>query len=351
MIIRVPLRDHPYDVHIGAGVRNLLANEISRVAPRARVAAVVTTTLLANQEWAAVTTGLPTDVITIPDGEAAKSIETVAVLCDRFAALGLSRHDVVVAVGGGATTDVVGFAAAVYLRGIAVIHVSTSIAGQVDAAIGGKTGINIAAGKNLVGSFHQPRAVFCDLDALATLPAREHRGGMGEVAKCWLLEGRPLEDLATQSLEDLIAFAVGLKARIVAADEFEETGERALLNYGHTFGHAIERLALARDLDALRHGEAVAIGLRFAVRLAAQCGLVDSDQVEVTDAVVDYFGLPSTLPFPMDIDELLVLMGRDKKAHHGLTFVLPTPTGFRLISDITADDIRTTYDAFLGGTQ
>lgn len=349
MIIHVPLETDPYDIYVGSGIRHDLASIIASVAPRAQRCCIVTTTMLREQPWFSFETGLRTELLTIPDGERAKNFSTVETLCESFARSGLSRHDVVVAVGGGATTDVVGFAAAVYLRGVAVVHIPTSVAGQVDAAIGGKTGVNLAAGKNLAGSFHQPRAVLCDVDVIATLSPRDQRAGLGEVAKCWLLERRPVSSLAATSLEEFVRIAVALKAQIVGADEFERTGERALLNLGHTLGHAIELLALERDVDALRHGEAVAVGLRFAVRLARHLGLVADDEVDYTDAVVEFFGLEGTIPFPFDIDEVLAIMRRDKKAHHSLTFVLPSATGYGLVSDVPEEAVRATYASFVGG--
>src|SRR5438477_5377396 len=170
------------------------------------------------------------------DGEDAKCTETVQDLCGQFARWGLTRGDVVVAVGGGVVTDTAGFAAAVYHRGVAVIHVSTTLLGQVDAAIGGKTGVNIPEGKNLIGAFWQPSAVLCDTEVLETLPPREYASGLGEMAKYAFLGVEGLRDLA---LEEAIAACVRCKAAIVAADE-RESGLRALLNYGHTLGHALE---------------------------------------------------------------------------------------------------------------
>ena len=343
MRIPVALADAPYDVHVGYGVRSTIGALIADVAPKAQVAVIITSPSLRHQPWFDFDLGIETHVLEVPEGESAKSLATVASLCESMATLGLSRHDLVVGVGGGATTDLAGFAAAVYLRGIAVVHVATSIAGQVDAAIGGKTGANLAAGKNLVGAFHQPRAVICDLDTVVTLSDRERRGGLGEVAKCWLLDRRPVETIAVTSLEEQVAMAVQLKATIVAEDEFETTGRRALLNYGHTLGHAVELLALERDRDLLRHGEAVAIGLRFAARLALTLGLCGEEEVAYTDEVVDAFGLSGTLPYVMNIDDLLAIMARDKKAHHNLTFVLATTEGIRVVPDVPADAVRSTY--------
>ena len=343
MRIPVALRATPYEVHIGHGVRQALAAVITEVTPKARVAVIITSPSLRQQPWFDLDLGIETHVLEVPEGESAKSLATVTTLCEAMATIGLSRHDLVVGVGGGATTDLAGFAAAVYLRGIAVMHVATSIAGQVDAAIGGKTGANLVAGKNLVGAFHQPRAVFCDLDTVVTLSERERRGGLGEVAKCWLLDRRPVEAIVSSTLEEQVAMAVQLKATIVAEDEFETTGRRVLLNYGHTLGHAVELLALERDRDLLRHGEAVAIGLRFAARLAVTLGRCGQEEVAYTDAVVAEFGLKGTLPFAMDIDELLAIMARDKKAHHNLTFVLPSATGISVVADVPAAAVRSTY--------
>ena len=348
MSIRVALTA-PYDVHIGHGVREQLAQQLRIVAPQARTAVIVTTSNLRAQPWFDFTCGVETNVLEIPDGESAKEFSVVEELCREFSILGLSRHDVIVAVGGGATTDVVGFAAAIYVRGIAVIHVATSIAGQVDAAIGGKTAINLSTGKNLVGAFHQPRAVFCDLDAIATLPERELCGGMGEVAKVWILERRAVSDLPSTSLEDFVTIAVDYKARIVAADEFETSGIRALLNYGHTLGHAVENLTLAINPTAIRHGEAVAIGLRFAARLARDLGRCGDGEVAYTDAVVAHFGLSGEMPVPLPVDDIIAVMARDKKAHHSLTFVLPTDGEFVVVNDVPEDVVRATYASFTGG--
>ncbi len=192
-----------------------------------------------------------------------------------------------VAVGGGAVTDLVGFAAAVYLRGVGVVQIPTSLVGQVDAAIGGKTGINLRAGKNLVGSFHQPLGVLCDTSVLSSLPERERRSGLGEVAKCWILESRDVVSLHRASLTELIEVSAGLKVGIVSDDE-REGGRRVLLNYGHTLAHALEKIALARNEDELRHGEAVAIGLAFAARLARALDRVDDDVVDLSRRCVTH---------------------------------------------------------------
>ncbi|MGH9165168.1 MAG: 3-dehydroquinate synthase, partial [Acidimicrobiales bacterium] len=263
---------------------------------------------------------------TIGEGEAAKTLTTVEELCRGFAAWGLTRGDVVVAVGGGVVTDTAGFAAAVYHRGVAVVHVATTLLGQVDAAIGGKTGVNLPEGKNLVGAFWQPAAVLCDTDVLATLAPEEYRSGCGEVAKYHFLGGENLEDL---DLPERVAACVRIKAAVVSADE-REGGRRATLNYGHTLAHALE----TAGGYGLRHGEAVAVGLVFAARLAERLGRVDDACIERHRAVVRGYGLPEALPPGSDPATLLRFMARDKKALGGLTFVLDGPVGVEVVADV-----------------
>ena len=333
MNVEVDLAERSYTVVLEEGARAGLAALIGERIPRARMAAIVTSAALAVQPWFDFHTGLAQHVIIVPEGESAKTLSSLASLVEQLADLGLSRDDVVVGVGGGAITDLAGFAAAVYLRGVALVQVPTSLVGQVDAAIGGKTAVNLKAGKNLVGSFHQPIGVLCDLSTLVTLPERERVGAMGEVAKCWLLEGGSAAELAGVSLHDLIVMSVRLKASIVERDEFEGS-HRALLNYGHTLAHALEKVSLARDADSLRHGEAVAIGLAFAVRLAHALGRVDASEIARHDDVISAFGLSGRLPEDVTSDSLLEAMSHDKKARHDLTFVLAGAVGFEVVRDV-----------------
>ena len=349
MRIPVDLRT-PYEVSLGEGVRHEVGRFVRERLPRARVAAIITSPEIRRQPWFDLVQDfdVTTAIIEVADGEAAKTLSSLERVCEQLAHHHVSRHDVVVGVGGGAITDLAGFAAAVYLRGVTVLQVPTSVVGQVDAAIGGKTAVNIAAGKNLVGAFHQPAGVWCDSATLRTLSERERVAGMGEVAKCWLLEGRPSADLEAATLDELIEMSVALKARIVAADEFERTGERALLNYGHTLGHALELVALARDNEELRHGEAVAIGLAFAARLARALDRVDDVVVAETDAVLEHFGLIRRCPADVDVEEIMAVMARDKKTHHDLAFVLAGREGFSLVPGIGADVVRRVLEEFKG---
>jgi 5-deoxy-5-amino-3-dehydroquinate synthase len=328
--IGVDLGDRSYDVLVGSGA----AGELPGVLPAgARRAAIVTQPGIDI----VVDPGVERTAFDIPDGERAKDLSTVESLCERFAAAGMTRADVVIAVGGGVVTDVAGFAAAVYHRGIPVVHVATTLLGQIDAAIGGKTGVNLAAGKNLVGAFWQPHAVICDTDHLATLPPREHRSGMGELAKYHFLGGGRLDELP---LDERVAACVAIKAAVVSGDEREDD-RRAVLNYGHTLGHALE---VAGGFD-LRHGEAVAIGLVYAAEVAQRLGRIDADAVAEHRRVVEGYELPTTLPPGTDHRQVVDLMARDKKAVGGLTMVLDGPAGVEVVSgldpDLLLDTLRT----------
>jgi 5-deoxy-5-amino-3-dehydroquinate synthase len=286
--------------------------------------------------------GVPSELFLIPDGEDAKTLATVETLTRHFANAGLSRADVVIAVGGGIVTDVAGFAAATFHRGTAYVNVATSLLAQVDAAIGGKTGVNLPEGKNLVGAFWQPNAVLCDTETLATLPPREWACGRGEVAKYAFLGDAPTAD---QPIEEQVARCVGIKAAVVADDE-REGGRRMILNYGHTLAHALEGAALSEHHEwDVRHGEAVAIGLLFAALLARRLGRIDEARVEEHLRVIGSFDLPTELPPDADAGELLGFMARDKKAQHDLTFVLDGPNGVEPVRGVGAPDVVATLAA------
>lgn len=324
--IPVPIPGAPYDVLVGYGVRH----ELTALVPvGVRRAAVVTQSAIEVD----VDPGVEHRTWTIGQGEATKSLEVVERLCREWAQWGLTRGDVVVAVGGGVVTDTAGFAAAIYHRGVPLVNVPTTLLGQVDAAIGGKTGVNIPEGKNLVGAFWQPSIVLCDTEVLGSLPPREYLSGCGEVAKYHFLGAAELLDLP---LDERVATCVAIKAKVVAGDE-REGGRRAILNYGHTLAHALET---AGRYD-LRHGEAVAIGLVFAARLARRLGRIDDSRVAEHEQVVAGYGLPTQLPRGVDHQELVLLMGRDKKAVGGLTFVLDGPAGVDVVAGV---DRRHVFD-------
>jgi 5-deoxy-5-amino-3-dehydroquinate synthase len=312
-----------YPVVVGEGV---LARLPGLLTPGARRVAVVTQAGVGVD----VDPGREHRVFTIGDGEPAKSLATVGDLCRAWSRWGLTRADQVVAVGGGVVTDCAGFAAAVYHRGVGVVHVPTTLLGMVDAAVGGKTGVNLPEGKNLVGAFWQPDAVLCDTATLATLPERERRSGLGEMAKYHFLTGADLLELP---LVERIAACVAIKAALVAADEREDPGNRtgrATLNYGHTLAHALES---AGGYD-LRHGEAVAVGLVYAAELAWYLGRIDQARVDDHLRVLREYGLPTEVPAGLDPGALLDLMARDKKAVGDLTFVLDGPDGIEVVAGV-----------------
>ncbi len=341
--VRVALEGRSYDVLIGPGA----LDEIGRAAPlcplgRAPVVADSAvwsrhgTHLSAALERA----GLTPIPVEIPSGEATKSFAHYAELMERLLALDLERREAIFAFGGGVTGDLAGFAAATLKRGAPFVQIPTTLLSQVDSSVGGKTGINAARGKNLVGAFHQPGLVLADTDLLATLPAREIRAGYAEIAKiaaardadffAWLeANGPDVVALEPEAVTHAVARAVELKAEIVAEDE-RESGVRALLNFGHTFAHAAE--AEAGYGDALRHGEAVGWGLGAASRMAAALGICAEADAQRLEAHLRAVGLPASaaeLPGgPYDPAALLDRMRGDKKASMGrLVFVLPRRIG------------------------
>jgi 5-deoxy-5-amino-3-dehydroquinate synthase len=318
--VLVPIEGRSYDVLVGHGVVSQLESLLPATAKRAA---------LVTQEGLpiGVDLALPYVEFHIGHGEQHKTLATVADLCRGLARNGFTRDDVVVAVGGGMVTDIAGFVAASYHRGMPVVHVATTLLGMIDAAIGGKTGVNLPEGKNLVGAFWQPSGVICDLDALGTLSQREVRCGYGEMAKYHFLTG---DDLLSMSMTDRVARCVEIKAEIVAADE-REGGRRALLNYGHTLAHALEIATEHR----IAHGEAVAVGLVFAAQLAEQLGRIGADRVADHTAVGgDEYGLDTSLPAGLEPQRLLELMRHDKKAIDGLTFVLDGPGGVEVVKGV-----------------
>ncbi len=326
--LEVPLPGRSYPVIVGDGARHELASVIPE---KARRVAVVTQ----REVGVDVDPGQEHRVFTMGNGEVAKTMVTVERLCREFAQWGLNRNDVVVAVGGGIVTDTAGFAAASYHRGVPVIHVSTTLLGQVDAAIGGKTGVNIPEGKNLIGAYWQPSAVLCDTEVLRAMPPREYRSGFGEVAKYHFLGGDHLEGL---SLAEQVAACVRIKADVVASDE-REGGRRAILNYGHTLAHAIET---AGSYD-VRHGEAVAVGLVFAAELAYQLGRIDADRVALHRRIVGGYDLPIVLPTGLAAADLIPLFARDKKALDGVAFILDGPDGVEVVANVPADAINAAF--------
>ena len=320
--------DPPYPVVIG---RNLHTALDDLLANRHRVA-ILHQPVLAEAAEAMrnrlIDKGVDAHRIEIPDAEAGKELPVVAFIWEVLGRIGIDRKDALVSLGGGAATDVAGFAAATWLRGVSIVHVPTTLLGMVDAAVGGKTGINTEAGKNLVGAFHQPLAVLVDLATLQTLPRNEIVSGMAEVVKAGFIADPAILDLieadpqaaldpAGEVLPELIRRAITVKAEVVAADE-KESELREILNYGHTLGHAIER----RERYQWRHGAAVSVGLVFAAELARLAGRLDDATAQRHRTILTSLGLP--VSYDADaLPQLLEYMAGDKKARAGvLRFVV-----------------------------
>ena len=288
--------------------------------------------------------GIRTVLLTVPAGERSKCLATAEDVCDRMIAAGLDRGSFVVALGGGVVGDLAGFVAAIYQRGIPLVQIPTTIVAQVDSSIGGKTGVNARAGKNLIGAFHQPCLVLADTSTLATLPDREYREGFAEVIKHAAIRDAALLDALDpaaprDTLAPLIARNIAIKAAIVAADEHEQTGQRALLNFGHTIAHAIENVA---GYGRFLHGEAVSLGLAAAVEISQSKAGLSAPEADRVRAKLAAFGLPLTLAADLSADDLLAAARRDKKFTGGRVRYVVTPRlGEAFVAeDVTEDDLR-----------
>jgi 3-dehydroquinate synthase len=341
--VHVPLGERAYDILVGRG---LLAGAGERIAAlRARSVAIVSDETVAGLYGAALSetlkaAGLAVSLITVPPGEGSKSFADLEKVCAGLLSARIERGDLVVALGGGVVGDLAGFAAAIVRRGLRFVQIPTTLLAQVDSSVGGKTGINTAQGKNLVGAFHQPALVLADTALLDTLPEREFRAGFAEVVKYGLIGDAPFFDWCianwpairsgADARDQAVAQSCRAKADVVVADERED-GERALLNLGHTFGHALERI-VAYDGQRLVHGEGVAIGMALAFRFSATLGLCSAATAEEVGARLRGIGLPTSLA---DVpggagspDDILSAMYQDKKVQGGqLTFILARGIG------------------------
>jgi 3-dehydroquinate synthase len=347
--VRVELAGRGYDILIGSGLLSLAGKGLAPRLARPRLVVItddnVASLHLGKFIAALDQAGISARTIVLPPGEATKSFSSLAELCDRLLAEGVERNDMIVAFGGGVIGDLTGFAAAILRRGIAYAQFPTTLLAQVDSAVGGKTGINTKLGKNLIGAFHQPALVIADTELLRTLPKREFRAGYAEVVKYGLLGDREFYDWLDRNAEALklrdqsalrhaVAVCCATKARVVAADE-TENHERALLNLGHTFGHALE--AAAGYSSRLLHGEAVAIGIAMAFRFSASMGLCPAADADRVARHLERSGLPFS---PRQIEggapaakELLDRMYQDKKTRSGrLTFILVNGIGRAFIA-------------------
>ncbi|MBI1186765.1 MAG: 3-dehydroquinate synthase [Alphaproteobacteria bacterium] len=360
-IVRVALGARSYDVEIGAGLIARAGERVRRLAKRAAVVtdAHVAALHLAPLMQSLAGAGVAADAIVLPPGEAQKSFAGLQDVCGRLIDLGVERTDVIVALGGGVIGDLAGFAAGVLKRGVDFVQIPTTLLAQVDSSVGGKTAIDTPQGKNLVGLFHQPRAVIADLDTLATLPARQMRAGYAEIVKYGLIDdadffgwceanGPHVLAHDRAALAHAVRVSVEAKARIVAADE-REAGVRALLNLGHTFAHALE--ASAGYDETLLHGEAVGAGLALAFRFSAQLGLCSTDDARRVSAHLESAGLVSDIRAlaggPYAPSRLIEAMLHDKKAEGGqMTLILAQGIGRAFVQkDAPVAAVRALLDA------
>jgi len=336
-----------YNITVGSGLLGELHRRIEKLTKPKRLRAFVVTSPGIWKLWSAeFLRSFPADqqpvVLTIPAGEQHKTLATVEKLSEQLAAAGADRDSLLIAFGGGVVGDITGFLAAIYMRGILYVQVPTTLLAQVDSSVGGKTGVNLAAGKNLVGSFHQPLAVYVDFDVLRTLPPREVRAGLQEAIKagiiqnvkllCYLEQHKQLVGGGALSpLGDIVHAAIRVKAEVVGRDEFE-SGPRMALNFGHTLGHAIES---ATGYGTLLHGEAVGWGMIGALHLGLARGTISTEEfARLANLILAYGPLP---PFRTSAKKLVALSASDKKNRGGLrAFVLPVGVGAtRIVHDVT----------------
>jgi 3-dehydroquinate synthase len=351
--VHVPLGERSYPIDIGTG--NLPESGRFLLTRRhVSHSVIITDAHVENRHAMAVAESLSdaditVDLLVVDPGEATKCAEVLEGLWNKLLDLGADRRTVITAVGGGVIGDLAGFVAASFTRGLGFLQIPTTLLAQVDSSVGGKVGINLAGGKNMVGAFWQPRGVVIDVDVLQTLPDREYRAGLAEVVKYGViqdadffayLEGNidAIDIRDAGVLTYIVQRCCRLKADVVEQDEREETGLRSILNYGHTFCHAFEA---ATGYEQLLHGEGVAIGMACAARLAERLGRVDAKFVERQSALLESLKLSLDLP-DVDHDELIELMYRDKKVERGkLRFVLPTRMGHvELVRGVPIADIE-----------
>jgi 3-dehydroquinate synthase len=360
--VRVDLKERGYDILLTSG-HALSVGEFAGRQLRGRLALVVTDEHVRPHADAVArslaATGFQTALAVLPSGEAQKSLARAADLYDRLADLRADRQTAVVAVGGGVIGDLAGFVAATYNRGLPLLMVPTTLLAMVDSSVGGKVAVNHPKGKNLIGAFHQPIGVWIDTAVLATLPEREYRSGLAEVVKYGVILDAELFGYLEANVEGilgrdadpvrhLVARCCRLKADVVERDEREETGLRMVLNYGHTFAHAFETVG---GYGAWLHGEAVAVGMVCASRLAERQGLIPPALTERQERLLRQFGLP-TRPGPWPADDLLRAMGTDKKARAGrLRFVLPRRLGeVACFEDIAETEVRRVLEELVADT-
>ena len=335
--VKLNLGDRGYFIKVGYGLTSELGEIILHEIPDVTGSVVVTSPIIDDLHGRKVFNGLsplsPSKIL-VTDGEEAKSWETAEYLIGEFIKLNLDRKSIIIAVGGGAVGDLTGFTSSIYLRGVRFVNIPTTLLSMVDSSIGGKTAVNHAKGKNLIGSFYQPSLVIADPKFLETLPLREVASGLAEAVKHGVIADESLFNFIRENSSELldregdifsevIRLNASIKAAYVEKDERDILGVRSVLNYGHTLGHAVERLLSPQ----IRHGEAVAIGMNYAALLGEKLGFIDCEDVQSQKTVLESLGLSTKLP-EVDTLALISLMRRDKKAESGvIKFVIPTGIG------------------------
>lgn len=354
-IINVPLPQQSYEIAIAPGSLDQLGEHMSSLNLGKKVLVVSNPTIFKHYSERAIASlssaGFEVTSCTLPPGERYKTLNTVQKIYDTALANRLERSSTMVALGGGVIGDMTGFAAATWLRGINFVQVPTTLLAMVDAAIGGKTGVNHPQGKNLIGAFHQPRLVLIDPAVLKTLPVREFRAGMAEVIKYGVIWDAELftqmeaakhlnqmRYIKPELIDSILTRSCQAKADVVSKDE-KEAGLRAILNYGHTIGHAVESLTGYRVVN---HGEAVGIGMVAAGQIAVELGMWKQEETERQNALITKAGLPTKLPDGVDIEAIIAALQTDKKVKDGkVRFILPTQIGVVTVTDqVSADTIR-----------
>lgn len=337
--IRVKLAERSYDISIGTNILNKIGKNLRSFNLSQKIAIVSNTTVFSLYGKSVLDSvkkaGFETVTVIIPDGEKYKDLLWLQRIYNDLLAYKLDRSSALIALGGGVIGDITGFAASTYMRGISYIQVPTTLLAQVDSSVGGKTGVNHKLGKNMIGTFWQPRLVWIDVDTLKTLPKRELLAGLAEIIKYGVIYDKNLFStlkknrdrvlrLDKKILTHIIKRSCEIKSEVVSRDE-RESGLRSILNYGHTIGHAIET---ATDYRQYLHGEAISIGMCFEARLSQKLNLIDKEDVSRIRELIESFGLPSTVPKDIDINRMILSMQLDKKAVAGtLTFILPEKIG------------------------
>jgi len=349
--LTVNLGDRSYPIYVGAGILGRLGEFLQRAGLRGKLA-VVTNPTVARHYLDAVNealtrSGFESVSVIVPDGEEHKTLDSLAMIYDQLVRARLERKSGVVALGGGVVGDLAGFAAATYLRGVPYVQVPTTLLAQVDSSVGGKTGVNHRDGKNLIGAFYQPRLVLIDVNVLDTLPRRELVAGLAEVIKYGIIEDAELFQVLEEKIEQLIGLDRGLlieviaascaiKARVVEQDEREDD-YRAVLNFGHTLGHALEA---ATGYKQFLHGEAVGVGIAKATAISVRQGFCDRQSLDRIHRLIERAGLPADLPKSITAESLIQALEVDKKSARGkIKFVMCAGIGKTRFHSLTAAEV------------